>query len=297
MKAFGWIIYNGNLGKGKFRDHAEWAARTAKALGMEAKIVKNNELIMTIEDGEAKIKGKHAADQPNFVLFWDKDILLAKHLEKVGYRVYNSADAIEVCDNKALTFQRLADNGIPVPKTIFGPKIFPRLGVQDFSTYDVIADEIGFPMIIKELFGSFGEQVYFINNKEEMLEKVRTIGSKPLLFQEYITSSYGRDVRLNVVGKQVVASMLRISESDFRANLSANGKAYQYEPSETEKQIAIQASKLVGADFAGIDLLFGENGPLLCEINSNSHIKNIYDCTGIDVTKPMMQYIIDDLGV
>src|SRR5699024_9844967 len=108
----------------------------------------------------------------------------------------------------------------------------------------------------------------------------------------YIHSSYGKDIRLNVVGNHVVAAMLRKSDNDFRANVTAGGRMYPYQPSQEEKELAITCSQLVGADFAGVDLLFGENDePILCEINSNAHFKNIFDCTGIDVTKDMMIYI------
>ncbi len=296
MNYKGWIIYNGNLAQEKFLDHVKWLNRVAHNKGLDTKIIKNNELLTTIENGATLVKGKYSNERPDFVIFWDKDILLARHLEKMGLKLYNSAHSIEVCDNKSLTYQTLADNGIPMPKTIIAPMIYSGLEIVDYSTYDHIIEEIGFPMVIKEAFGSFGAQVYLVNNRNEMIDKVKELSSKPYLFQEFIKSSFGRDIRINIVGNKYVASMLRKSEDDFRANVSAGGKMYKYNPTDAEIELAIKAANLVEADFAGVDLLFDEdNNPLVCEVNSNAHMKNIYDCTGVDVAEHIIDYIKGDL--
>ena len=65
----------------------------------------------------------------------------------------------------------------------------------------------------------------------------------------------------------------------------------EYLPSEEEKCVAIKCCELLGADFAGVDLLFGENGPLVCEVNSNAHLKNIMTATGINVADEIYRYI------
>ena len=57
-------------------------------------------------------------EKPGFVLFWDKDIYLAQRLENKGFQVYNSARAIEVCDNKILTAIALEQAGVRTPKTV-----------------------------------------------------------------------------------------------------------------------------------------------------------------------------------
>ncbi|MDY0408586.1 hypothetical protein [Paracerasibacillus soli] len=53
----------------------------------------------------------------------------------------------------------------------------------------------------------------------------------------------------------------------------------------------------MGADFSGVDLLFGENGQtLVCEINSNAHIRNLYDCTGINAADNMIKHVLTKLS-
>lgn len=295
-KKIGWIVYNGNLQAHKFVEYAQWFQASALKKGVETALIKNTELLVTIENGRSTLTGKYAGLKPDFVHFADKDIPLARQLEKLEIPLYNSAESILLCDSKIHMYQALADKQIPLPKTIIAPKVFSGLPIVDWSVYEQIVEEIGFPLVIKEAYGSFGQQVYLVNNMNELLAKVKALGSTEYVFQQFIESSYGRDIRLNVVGDQVVAAMKRTSSTDFRANVSAGGKTEQYSPNKKERELAIRAAKLVGANFAGVDLLFGENEePIVCEINTNAHIKSIYDCTGINVANAMVDFIIEDL--
>lgn len=292
----GWIIYNGNLNQSKFNDQVAHFNKIAASKGIELQMIKNNELFIAIKNGKSLIKGKYEGIFPDFVLFWDKDIALAKHLEKMGMHLYNSSDAIAICDDKGLTYEVLSNNGIKMPDTIIAPKVF--IEVNDFSVYDSVIEFLGFPMVIKECFGSFGAQVYMIKSSQELVGKIKELENKTYVFQRFVKSSYGRDVRINVVDGQVVAAMLRTSENDFRANISAGGKMEKYIPSEAEKNMAVRCCDIIGASFAGVDLLFGEdNEPILCEINSNAHMKNIYDCTGIDVADYIIDFIFKEVKI
>ena len=285
-----WIIYNGNLQEEKFVDLAQWLDDAAKKHDVTSKLVKNNELFPTVENGCAVIKGTSSL-LPDFIIFLDKDIALAKHFELMGIPVFNSSECISNCDNKALTFQMLANNGIPMPKTLLAPLTFTEHG--NLEPFDVAIEELGFPLVLKEAYGSFGMQVFLIHSKEDLHKKIKEIGNKPFLLQQFIQSSYGKDIRLNVVGNEVVASMKRISETDFRANVSNGGRMEVYEPTNEEKELAIKCASLVGADFAGVDLLFGEGGsPIVCEINSNAHIRNIYNCTGVNVAEFIIPHVL-----
>ncbi|WP_274362809.1 ATP-grasp domain-containing protein [Paenibacillus thermotolerans] len=291
------IVYNGALKSEKFMYQIRWLARTAKELGFDASLIGNNELIPAIEGGRSVLKGKYAGYAPDFFFFWDKDVRLARHLENMGFKLFNGSSAIEICDDKTRTYQVLADHGMPIPKTMLPPMIYDNCELEDVSGLEYIAEELGFPMVIKEAFGSFGEQVYLIGDREQLIRKARELGSKPYLFQELVRSSYGRDVRLNVVGDRVEAAMLRKSEHDFRANVTAGGNMFPYEPTDAQKEVAVRCAKLVGADFAGVDLLFGEHDePIVCEINSNAHFKNIYDCTGVDLAQKMLTHIKEELS-
>jgi len=86
------------------------------------------------------------------------------------------------------------------------------------------------------------------------------------------------------------------ADGDFRANVTRGGSMRSHEPSDEEKELAIRSVKALGLDFAGVDILFGEDGPVVCEVNSNAHMKNIYDCTGIDVSDFIIRYVIREMS-
>lgn len=286
----GWIIYNGHLTGNKFLDFAQWLKRAANKQGIETHIYQNNELFTYLDGQQLRLLGETAL--PDFVIFTDKDIYLAKQLELLGVRVFNRAKAIEISDDKIATYQVLAHQQLPIPKTIVAPKIFPGSPVKPFENLSDIINQLGLPMIIKEAYGSFGEQVYLVHNEQEIQNKIKDIAGRPFIFQEFIAASCGTDMRLHVVGDKVVAAMTRHATNDFRANITSGGTMEAYQPANLEKKLAVAAAKAIGADFAGVDLLFGpDKTPIICEINSNAHIRNMYDCTNINVADFIIQHI------
>lgn len=296
MKLNGWIIYNGYLRGNKFLDFAEWLQNAAHKKGIIMTIWKNNELLSFMTESPGLLY-KNPQPLPDFVIFTDKDVYLANQLEQMGIPVFNNSDAIRISDDKILTYQALAAQNLPIPKTIIAPKVFNSEIELDYTVCEQAIDTLGLPMIIKEAFGSFGEQVYLVNTREELDNKVKTLQGKPFIFQEFIDASYGKDMRLHVVGDAVVAAMMRTSATDFRANVTAGGKTLPYQPTSDEAEIAIAATKAVGADFAGVDLLFGADGsPIICEINSNAHIRSMFECTGINVADYIIDYLIEKGG-
>lgn len=287
----GWVIYNGNLESDAFLDFANMIEEAGARQNINIQKFKNNDLLPFLtRDSLHLLHNKETL--PDFVVSTDKDIYLARQLEMLGIRVYNSSYTIETSDDKIKTYQLLAKNGLPIPKTIIGPKIYYNHKEINYAFLEKVGNTLTFPLIVKEAFGSFGEQVYLINSEDELLTKVQQLAGRPIIFQEFISSSFGRDIRLQVVGDQVVTAMLRSSKTDFRANITAGGSMKPYEPTKEEKQLAIQATKVVKADFAGVDLLFGSDGsPIVCEVNSNAHIRNLYKCTGVNAADSMIRHI------
>ena len=230
---------------------------------------------------------------PGFAIFWDKDVRLARLLEKRGMRLYNSAAAVETCDDKALTHIALS-GVVPMPKTVLIPLTFPRVGYTDETFLDQIADYLGFPFVLKECFGSFGQQVYLARNPGEARRLLEKTSGTAVVAQEFIKSSFARDARLYMVGGRCVAAMLRENEAgDFRANVALGGKAAAYSPGDAEREIAARACEAIGLDFAGVDLLFGADGPLLCEVNSNAHFAGIGEATGVDIADAIIRHIAE----
>ncbi len=282
-----WVIYNGSLVSDKFEDQARLVADAAERAGVTAMVMKNYEVMMDLSSDAAL---------PDFAVLLDKDILLGFYLKSRGVPVYNDPAVIDLCDNKATQYIRLAEAGLPMPKTIIAPKVYPNFSILQSGYFERVMDELSLPMVIKEGHGSFGMKVYLINDESEFYEKVEALRGVDFVFQEFIASSRGRDIRVNIVGGEIVAAMQRRSETDFRANITNGGHASLIELTDSQRIVAMQAAAAVGAEFAGVDLLFGENEePLVCEVNAAAHIRNILNVTGINVADAMIAYILEDL--
>lgn len=280
----GWLIVNSFMNTNKFLSLYEMLSVAFKKHNVDLEIKKASDISLEI--------GEIIDNKPDFAIFWDKDIYLAERLEKSGVRLFNNKRAVMLCDNKILMYQALSENEIRIPKTYVAPKTFEGLNYNNRGFLDKVIKEIGFPVVVKEAFGSFGEQVYLANDKESLNKIVDRIGYKDFLIQEYVASSKGKDVRINVVGNQAVVSMLRENDNDFRSNISNGGHGSLYQPNKEFIDLALRATKALGLDFAGVDVMFGEDGPILCEVNSNPQFASTLEATGINLADYIAGYII-----
>lgn len=285
----GWLVVNSFLHTKKFEEIYGFLGRAAAKRGITLDIVRSSDILCAVGDDFSLFS------KPDFVLFWDKDIALAKRLEAAGLRLFNSASAVEICDNKALTAIALSGK-VKTPKTIIAPKTFEGVGYCDKSFISAAASVLGFPFVIKEAYGSFGAQVYLAGNLASAEQTVDKIGYKDFIMQEFVSSSAGRDVRVNVVGDRAVCAMLRYNEDDFRSNITNGGKMKNIELPAEFASAAVAACKAIGLDFAGVDVMFGVGGePVVCEVNSNPHFKSSLECTGVDLSEYIMEHISEKL--
>lgn len=231
--------------------------------------------------------------KPDFVLFWDKDIKLAKYLETEDIKVFNSSDSIRICDDKSLTYLYLRNAGIKMPKTIFSPLIYFHNLYEDKEFMSFIFSHLKFPFVFKECFGSFGNQVYLIQNESELIEKIKICEKSPFEIQEFINTSFGRDLRIYVVGNDILGGMLRTNENgDFRANIEIGGKGKRYDLNQTHIDLVKNVISVLKLDFAGIDILFGESDePILCEVNSNAYFISYNKTLNVNVADYIIKYI------
>ena len=284
----GYIIINGFLREEKFFSLYSALKQSADKAGLQLELKTNIELMCDIASG------KTVANEalPPFAIFWDKDVRLAKTLEAAGMKLFNSAGAIELCDDKSLTHIALM-NRVPQPKTVLIPLTFPRVGYTDCTFLEKIADYLGFPLVIKQCFGSFGAGVYLAGNMEEAKAALMKTAGGAAIAQQYIASSFARDIRAYIVGDKVAAAMLRHNESgDFRANVAQGGKADAYALNEAQAALAVRTAQILGCTFAGVDLLFGENGEMtVCEVNSNAHFAGISAATGVNIADKIIEAV------
>ena len=283
----GYLVVNSFMKTEKFISLYEMLSNAFKNRGVSLEIKQASDISLKV--------GEPLNEKIDFAIFWDKDIYLAERLENNGVRLFNSKRAVELCDNKIMMSQALAKAGIRIPKTYIAPKTFEGLGYIDRSFLKKVEKEIGYPMVIKEAYGSFGEQVYLANDEKTANEIIDKIGHKDFLMQEFIAASCGKDIRINVVGDKTVVSMLRENKNDFRSNISNGGSGSLFEPEESYIELAIAATKALGLDFAGVDVMFGEDGPIICEFNSNPQFASTLKATGVNLADYIRDYILAKL--
>lgn len=288
----GILIVNAFLKTPQTDDTYESLMAGAKRAGIDMALSTNADFF--VDPGSGLVIDQRSQCDPfdaDFILFWNKDVFLGRALERLGCRLFNSADAIEYCDNKALTFEKL-EGVCPVPKTLKIPMTFNNIGYTSLDFEKDLGEILGYPYVIKECLGSYGGQVYLAGDSTRAGEILKSIEGKDCIAQQYISESSGHDIRAYVVGDRVVAAMERYNENDFRSNISNGGKAVASIVTPEQEAVAVSAVKKLGLDFAGVDLLIAKGGaPLLCEVNSNAQFKGLFEATGIDITDALFEHI------
>ena len=310
----GWLIVNEYLDTEKFLEIRKLFLSGAEKKNVKLTVYTNADFAVDLSDAVVNSRAFDESE-PQFIIFYDKDITLARALEKMGYRLYNSADAISVCDSKVKTAERIAEYNlncrgdeakILMPKTYKVPFTYENIGIKDSYSFDFLdyvekdLCEAGegtlsdaYPMVIKESNSSFGMGVHLAGSREEAVKLICEYGNKECIIQEYLSYSSGRDYRLQMVSDKCVCAMMRSNENDFRANITNGGKMSEYKPTDEDLSLARNVMKCLKLDFAGIDIMHDKSGrTVFLEANSNAHFKNIYDLTGINAAEKMIEYIV-----
>ena len=310
----GWLIVNEYLDTEKFLEIRKLFLSGAEKKNVKLTVYTNADFAVDLSGAVVKSRAFDEGE-PQFIIFYDKDITLAAALEKMGYRLYNSADAIDVCDSKVKTAEKIAEYNlnckddeakILMPKTYKVPFTYENIGIKDSYSFDFLeyvekdlceagegALSDAYPMVIKESNSSFGMGVHLAGSREEAVKLICEYGNKECIIQEYLSYSSGRDYRLQMVSDKCVCAMMRSNENDFRANITNGGKMSEYKPTDEDLSLARNVMKCLKLDFAGIDIMHDKSGRVVfLEANSNAHFKNIYDLTGVNAAEKMIEYIV-----
>ena len=256
-------------------------------LGVNVEIVDDGYTENTVASGKI-----HKDITCDFAVFFDKDKYLSACLFKAGVRLFDTHAAIRLCDDKGETYIALANSGLNIPDTVFAPVCYNIFSKVNESHLRMIAEKLGYPVIVKESFGSMGKGVYKANDFDELKTLAEELKLKPHLYQRFLPYRKGTDVRMIVVGGKFLCAMLRENDKDFRSNIALGGKGKPFSPDKEFIAAAEKCANILGLDYCGVDLLFGENGkPYVCEVNSNAFIDEIEKITGVNVAKAYAEHI------
>ncbi|MFT7598928.1 MAG: ribosomal protein S6--L-glutamate ligase [Acidimicrobiales bacterium] len=211
---------------------------------------------------------------------------VVRQFEQMDVYTPNTSNGIANSRDKLRSLQILSRHDVSMPSTTF---VRDR---QDVSAG--IARVGGAPVIIKLLEGTQGIGVILAPDTkiaEAIIETLQSLGTNVIL-QQFIAESRGRDIRALVVGDRVVAAMRRVAVGDeFRSNVHRGGRAEAIDIDPAFEQAAVKAAQIMGLRVAGVDLLEGNNGPLILEVNSSPGLEGIETATGLDIAGSIIDYI------
>jgi len=256
------------------------------------------DLIVTKEDRKSILVNDKPTSLPDFVLprmgagTTYFALAVIRHLERLGVPGFNNSDSIDTVKDKLYTHQILAQSNLPVPKTML---------VKFPVDINLIEKHIGFPAVIKTLSGSQGKGVFLVRDKQsckDLFQLLEITNAKiSIIIQEFIETSYGKDLRVFTVGGRVVACMERKSNSeDFKANYSLGGTVSSYPVTPEIEWLAVEVTRLLGLDIAGVDLLFDHDHFKICEVNSSPGFQGVESCCNVNIPKEIYTYLKLRLG-
>ncbi len=292
----GLVIINGYPSGEKFLRQGERIAKALTSLGLPTDVKKNGEVLAMIENtGGVKSKG---IGEYGFAVYLDKDKYLGKMLEMQGIRLFNCAQAVENCDDKMLTYLALANSGVPLIKSIPAPLCYTKTAKPNEKFLEDVAKELGFPLVAKKSFGSFGVGVQLVPGMPELKKVEEEWLFEPHFYQRYIEESAGKDVRVIVIGGKVVTAMeRRAQEGEFRSNIELGGRGGVIRLNENFRETAERTAKALRLEYCGVDLLMGKEGAVVCEVNSNAFFEGIESVTGEDIALAYALYIKNTMNM
>jgi RimK family alpha-L-glutamate ligase len=158
-------------------------------------------------------------------------------------------------------------------------------------------------MLIKKVSGSKGKGVVLVNNRDELedimgLFEEANIHNPNLIIQEFIAGSRGKDIRVLVIGGKVIGAMLRQAKGgSFKANFSSGGSVEAIELTPAMEWLAIESTRILNLEIAGVDLLFDGDSYQVCEVNAAPGFEGFSKAhPGVNVAREILQYLQVRLG-
>jgi|GEM_PF-2507229 len=217
-----------------------------------------NDGLFFIKDG--KVREILAADLPKLVMYRAFKKELYDFVVKGNIPTIPNRMALMSTGDKLLTHKLLAKKNILQPKF---------LAYNAGITYAEVVAAVGAPFVLKTRFGDGGGHgVFLVHNEKEYVEVSKDLDLRQYLFQEYISKSFGRDVRVYIWGGKAIDSSMRQSASGWKSNLHQGGGWTPYQVSNEIKLQSEEISKVLGGDILSVDYLLDGDKLVFCESNA-----------------------------
>jgi RimK family alpha-L-glutamate ligase len=176
-----------------------------------------------------------------------------------GVRVVNHPRALERTIDKSWASALLAGAGVPTP---------PTVACERYETAMEAFDRLDGDVVVKPLFGAMGNGLVRIEDRDVAHRVFRALALENAVYylQRTVLSPGRRDLRVLVVGGEIVAAMERVADS-WRANVAQGAQPRAVTLSAEEAELAVRAAAVLDVDVAGVDVLSGEQGATVVEVN------------------------------
>lgn len=265
--------------------------KTAQDMGHECELVKIQDIVIDVGGGDPNESGAfyngESLDKFDVMIIRNvfthvkQAVALVSFLRSRGVKIFdNNIEKVRYSMNKLMDSINLTVNpGVPFPKTIY------TINETDFKDN---CNTLGYPVIIKHTGSGTGIGVYKLESKEQVDEFINNLKEngkkiKTYIIQEFIP--YVQDLRILVIGGQVIGAMQRIpKEGEFRANFSRGGTVQMVDISDEIKTIAEKAAVATQALNAGVDVLVTEdNKKYVLEVNRTPGFEGFEKATQKDI--------------
>jgi ribosomal protein S6--L-glutamate ligase len=206
-----------------------------------------------------------------------------------GIPVLNPPRAIEHAVDKYLATAKLAAAGLPVPETIV---------CESAETALEAFERLGGDVVVKPVFGAEGRGIVRVSDPDIALRVFRTLERiDAVLYLQRFIRHPGYDLRVLVLGGRPIGAMRRYASDGFRTNIACKGRGESVIPSDDDVRRALLATEVIGATFAGVDLLTGPDGePYVVEVNGVPGWQGFQKATGIDVAARLVEWLAEAGG-
>lgn len=259
----------------------EFYEQSAKRCNIELKLILKEDLAIETLNGENVFYyKKEQIEKPDFAICRIMDSGFNWMLTIAGIRVFNNSFVSTVCNDKALTYQYVAGHGIPI--------------VDTWYTREQCKGK-AFPMVVKPVDGSGGKGVLLVHNEDELQEALeQTLAGRRVVFQK-VASDVGKDLRVYVLGNEIVVGMLRQSANDFRSNFTLGGSATRYSFTKEEEAFVQKVISLFDFGLVGIDFIFDNGKMVFNEIEDVVGARMLYSMTDIDIADKYLKWILEKI--
>jgi len=214
-----------------------------------------------------------------------KRISMMEHLEFSGTHVINPTYAYRKVKDKYSMSYTLARAGLPIPKTY----------VTEMANWAYHASQDFSQIVYKPIVGALGFGSMKFDDSDMAFNAFKTLErlGHPLYIQEYLDKP-SRDIRVFVIGDEVLASIYRIAPpGKWKTNVAQGSKVKAVKLSDKLREISLKAVKAVGLLYAGVDIIETSNGPVILEVNGSPSWQGLHQATGIDVAEHLVRFAAD----